>query len=78
MQISRREFLGGMAAATLVRGPAVAAGPTWTDVHMHLIGGPQRQFDQAAERAMADMERRGITKAVVFPPPYPAPGSWLA
>jgi hypothetical protein len=23
---------------------------------------------------MADMERRGITRAVVFPPPYPAPG----
>ena len=53
---------------------AAAATATWADVHMHLIGGPQRQFDQAAERAMAEMERRGITKAVVFPPPLPMPG----
>jgi hypothetical protein len=41
---------------------------------MHVIGGPQRQFAQAVEIAVAEMDQRGIAKAVVFPPPYPRPG----
>lgn len=41
---------------------------------MHVIGGPERRFGQAVERAVAEMDRRGIAKAVVFPPPFPRKG----
>jgi hypothetical protein len=71
MSISRRSFLAGSAAAALAPTPAHAA-PSWIDVHLHLVGGAQKQFDRAAETALAGMESAGIQKAVVFPPPFAA------
>lgn len=69
--LSRRAFLGGaLAAATLPR-PAVAQAARWIDVHMHLIGGRGREFEEAARSAVATMDRFGIETAVVFPPPMP-------
>lgn len=41
---------------------------------MHVIGGQQRQFDRAIEQALAGMEKFGVAKAVVFPPPFPRQG----
>ena len=75
MTTTRRNFLAGMASAGLAPIPvAQAQARRWADVHMHVIGGPQRQFAQAVEIAVAEMDQRGIAKAVVFPPPFPRPG----
>jgi hypothetical protein len=71
MRISRRSFLAGSAAAALAPVPASAA-PAWTDVHLHIIGGVKRQFDLATQTALSAMDKAGIKKAVVFPPPFPA------
>ena len=72
---TRRNFLTGVVGAGLAPMPsAVAEGRRWIDVHMHVIGGPERQFGQAVERAVAEMDHLGIAKAVVFPPPFPRRG----
>src|ERR1700694_644715 len=68
----RRDFiiLGGAAAARLLP-PRTghAAGGGWIDVHMHVVGGLQRQFGQAVDQAASEMDAVGIAKAIVFPPP---------
>lgn len=74
MYPSRRNVVQGLLSSTLLPAAAHAAGPNWSDVHLHIIGGPTRQFDQAAERALAHMDRVGIGKSVVFPPPMPQSG----
>lgn len=65
--------LGSAAGAALVPS-ASARQRDWIDVHMHVIGGPDRQFGHAVALAVAEMDRRNIAKAVVFPPPFPRPG----
>lgn len=75
LELSRRGFLAGTAACALSAVDAQAK-PAWNDVHLHVIGGRERQFDIAVERAVAEMDRRGIAKAVVFPPPYPRMGGF--
>jgi hypothetical protein len=73
--LTRRNILAGMVGAGLAPMPsAVAQGRRWIDVHMHVIGGPERQFGEAVKRAVAEMDDRGIAKAVVFPPPFPRRG----
>lgn len=74
MAISRRDAVLGVLGSTVLPTLARSAAPGWSDVHLHLIGGQKRQFDQAAERALAHMERIGIAKAVVFPPPMARAG----
>lgn len=74
MNLSRREFIGGLMCAAAAMPTPASAAPRWSDVHLHLIGGREKQFDQAAERALAHMDRHGIAKAVVFPPPMPNAG----
>lgn len=73
MGVSRRDVLAGAGAAALSGAGAWGAARPWIDVHMHVMGGQRRQFDQAVERAVAHMDRFGIAKAVVFPPPMPRP-----
>ena len=50
--------------------PAQAPAP-WVDVHLHLIGGrgPQADYVGAADEAIREMDRFGITTAIVLPPP---------
>jgi len=70
----RRDFivLGGAAAAHLASPRAGWAAPArWIDVHMHLAPGAGRQFAQAVDQAVAQMDAAGIAKAIVFPPPQP-------
>ena len=74
MKISRRAFVAGSITAAIAGSTARAAAPRWIDVHLHTVGGAKRQFDEAAERAVAEMDARGIRKAVVFPPPFPRAG----
>lgn len=74
MTITRRAFVAGSIGAAIAGRTASAAAPRWIDVHLHTIGGAKRQFDEAAERAVAEMDARGIRKAVVFPPPFPRTG----
>ena len=75
MVLTRRCVLAGLTSATLNGAPRVeAAGPAWIDIHMHVLGGADRQFGPPLERAVAEMDRRGIAKAVIFPPPFPRPG----
>jgi len=69
LYLSRRGFLSGALSAALL-GSSARAGPRWYDVHMHVAGGEQKQFDLAVERAVAEMDGIGIAKAVVFPPPF--------
>ncbi|MEX2127732.1 MAG: hypothetical protein WD871_05760 [Xanthobacteraceae bacterium] len=73
MGITRRAFVAGSIGAALSGPPVRGAAPRWIDVHLHTIGGPKRQFGEAVERAVAEMDGRGMQKAVVFPPPYPSP-----
>lgn len=73
MSISRRGFLAGCFGTALAGSNANAA-PRWFDVHLHVVGGLQRQFEVAVDRAVDEMDSYGITKAVVFPPPFPRPG----
>jgi hypothetical protein len=62
--------LGAAAAASaLAAREGRAAAPRWIDVHLHVVGGVQRQFGQAVDQAVAEMDAQGIAKAIVFPPP---------
>jgi len=64
--------LGGAAAAyALAPHAGRAAAPGWVDVHLHVVGGLQRQFAQAVDQAVAEMDAAEIAKAIVFPPPAP-------
>lgn len=74
MQLTRRGVLAGAAALAAAPSTAQAQRLRWIDVHMHTLGGPERQFGQAVASAIADMDRRGIDKAVIFPPPFPQRG----
>jgi hypothetical protein len=74
MFISRRGFLTGALGAALVGSDVLGDELRWYDVHMHVIGGRERQFDQAVAEAVAAMDQFGIAKAVVFPPPTPIAG----
>jgi hypothetical protein len=73
VKITRRAFVAGSVTAAVAATSAKAA-PSWIDVHLHAIGGVKRQFGEAVGRAVADMDGRGIRKAVVFPPPFPRAG----
>jgi hypothetical protein len=73
MTATRRHVLTGILSTALGGIVAQAAGRRWIDVHMHVIGGPAMQFGQAVEQSLAQMNQRGIAKAVIFPPPLPAP-----
>jgi hypothetical protein len=78
LELSRRDVLAGVAgtAMTVALADAARAGPAarrWFDVHMHVIGGPKRQFAEAVERAVAQMDALGVAKSVIFPPPLPMP-----
>jgi hypothetical protein len=70
----RRDFLvlGGTTALFSVFGRAGFSAPVrWIDVHLHVIGGLRRQFGQAVDQAVVQMDAAGIAKAIVFPPPSP-------
>jgi hypothetical protein len=75
MKISRRAFVAGSIGAFVAPSAARAAAPRWIDVHLHTVGGVKRQFGEAVERAVAEMDARGLAKAVVFPPPFPRIGA---
>ena len=60
-----------MAAYALAPRASLAAAPRWVDVHLHVVGGVQRQFGLAVDQAVAEMDAAGIAKAIVFPPPAP-------
>jgi len=71
MSITRRAFVAGAVGAALADKSARGAGSRWIDVHLHTIGGVKRQFGEAVQQAVAEMDARGLQKAVLFPPPYP-------
>jgi predicted TIM-barrel fold metal-dependent hydrolase len=48
--------------------PVRAALP-WVDVHMHLIGGRGQDWAGAVDTAVGEMDRFGITLAIILPPP---------
>ncbi len=74
MKISRRDFVAGAAAATASLPLAAEAQPhpksDWIDVHTHIIGGPKRAFGEATSIALKEMDKYGLKKAVIFPPPF--------
>jgi hypothetical protein len=74
--LSRRSLLAGAFGSASVGPSSARGGVHWFDVHMHVIGGQQRQFDLAVDRAVAEMDSHGISKAVVFPPPIPRLGAF--
>jgi hypothetical protein len=74
MLISRRAFLSGVFGAALVGSEGLGDELHWYDVHMHVVGGRERQFGQAVEEAVAAMDEFGVAKAVIFPPPMPNAG----
>lgn len=51
--------------------PGAQAPVPWIDVHLHLIGGrgPQPDYAGAVDVALREMDRFGITVAIVLPPP---------
>jgi hypothetical protein len=51
--------------------PPAEARMSWIDVHLHLIGGrgARADWDGAADTAIREMDRFGITTAIVMPPP---------
>ena len=61
---------GGSVPAAFAQSPALAPAP-WVDVHMHLIGGrgQGQDFGGAVDAAIQEMERFGISMAIVLPPP---------
>jgi hypothetical protein len=71
--LSRRGFLFAALGTTLA-GTIARAAPLWFDVHMHVVGGQQKQFELAVDGAVTEMDSYGIAKAVVFPPPTPLLG----
>jgi len=72
--MKRRDFLAGAFGSVIASQSELSgAERRWIDVHMHLIGGPQRQFREAVESALRHMDELGVTKAVVFPPPLTRP-----
>lgn len=75
MLISRRGFLtGALGTALAGSSNALADELRWYDVHMHVVGGRERQFGQAIDAAVAAMDEFGVAKAVIFPPPLPNAG----
>jgi hypothetical protein len=74
MLISRRGFSMGALGAVLAGSDVIGDDLRWYDVHMHVVGGRERQFGQAVEDAVAAMDEFGVAKAVVFPPPAPSAG----
>jgi hypothetical protein len=79
METSRRGFLLAALGAAL-GGCASGLGrsrtvPRWVDVHMHVAGGVARQFGEAVDDAVAEMDAFGVGRAVVFPPPIPRPSA---
>src|SRR3954470_18815553 len=74
MKLSRRRFLTGAVGATFVGSDVLGDDLRWYDVHMHVVGGRERQFGQTVEAAIAAMDEFGVAKAVVFPPPTPRVG----
>lgn len=53
------------------QGPPIQAPVPWVDVHLHLVGGRERSpdFAGAVEAAIREMDRFGIARAIVLPPP---------
>jgi hypothetical protein len=74
VKITRRAFVAGSIGAAIAGREARSATPRWIDVHLHPVGGPKRQFREAIERTVAEMDTRGMQKSVVFPPPFPRSG----
>jgi hypothetical protein len=60
----------GVAAVIVAAQPP---GPTpplrWVDVHMHLVGGYDQDWEGAVEVAVREMDRFGVAMAIVLPPP---------
>jgi len=48
--------------------PAATIGPV-VDVHVHLLAATPREYQEAAKEAVAVMDRFGIQKMIVMPPP---------
>jgi hypothetical protein len=71
MGLTRRTFLTGILGSAYAASASHAAGPSWIDVHMHIVGGPQSQFGSALDQAVAKMDSVGIAKAIALPPPLP-------
>ncbi|MBV9406765.1 MAG: hypothetical protein JO211_15570 [Acidobacteriaceae bacterium] len=80
MFYSRRDFLAVAFGGALLGSLRARAAADFLDVrmhidvHMHVIGRSQEQFDQAVARAVGEMDTYGIAQAVVFPPPIPILG----
>jgi Amidohydrolase len=74
MDVSRRAFAAGALATAFAPPRAESAPARWNDVHLHVIGGLERQFALAVDSAIAGLDAFGIAKAVVFPPPMPRLG----
>ncbi|MBI3505611.1 MAG: amidohydrolase family protein [Proteobacteria bacterium] len=81
MGLGRRAALRGLAclagSSALALGSARRAGAArppfaWTDVHVHLLlgrGNPRAGLVEAADSALAAMDRDGIARALLMPPP---------
>lgn len=84
VRIRRRTLLAGLGATVTQRafGQPVAPGRSplgaphvpHIDVHVHLVGGPQKVFAEAVDACVAEMGEFSITKAVVMSPPQAPPG----
>src|SRR5579864_1471028 len=70
----RRDLLIGMSSLALA-GPAPAEGRvTFIDTHLHpLRNGREGSVSSAVSTALREMDRFGIEKAILLPPPFPEP-----
>jgi len=66
-------LIGGV-DALCVAPPSAATPVRRIDVHVHLVGGPQKAFGEAVRACLARMDDFEITKAVVMRPPQAPPG----